>query len=176
MITIISSTDRPKSKTLQVAQQTLSYLQEMTNQKISLLDLSLIDFNELNSHPYQSDNTYANSIRQEYLISSKQFVFIIPEYNGSFSGILKYFIDIVSTVDFKPTFHNKSALLIGVSEGRAGNLRGLTHFASILIHMGIMVIPNSLPISSISNNINNEGKLSIQTEKSIRKCLSKLNL
>ncbi len=176
MITIISSTDRLQSKTLQVAQQTFSYLQEMTNQKTFFLDLSLIDFNELNSPSYQSDNTYVNSIRQEYLIPSLQFVFIIPEYNGSFPGILKYFIDIISTVDFKPTFLNKSALLLGVSEGRAGNLRGLTHFASILMHMGLMVIPKSLPISSISNNINDEGNLSIQTEKSIRNCLSILNL
>jgi len=177
MITVIAATNREYSKTHKVAKETCMYLQEMSNSKVSLLDLKLIDFNELNKESYQTDNDYANSLRQEYLIPAKQFVFIIPEYNGSFSGILKYFIDLISSsVDYKTTFHNKTAMLIGLSEGKAGNLRGLTQFASILMHMNISVLPNSLPISSISKHIDDSSKLSLETEKRIRKSLSKLDL
>ena len=102
-------------------------------------------------------------------------MFIIPEYNGSFPGILKYFIDTISTTGFNETFHNKKALLIGVSQGRAGNLRGLTHFASILMHMNVTVIPQSLPLSTIDNKWDEKGTLIDSTKKRIQKHLQLIN-
>lgn len=158
MITIIAATNRAESNTLKVAKEVSVLLRNTTNKEVKLLDLAEVDFNKLNTPSYQSTSTYANNIKEEYLIPAQQLIFIIPEYNGSFSGILKYFIDLISTQDYKKTFAKKTAALIGVAQGQAGNLRGLTHFASVLMHMGVKVIPQSLPISNINSLLDKEGK------------------
>ena len=176
MITIISSTNRLESVTLKVAKEACSMLNRITNKKVRLLDLTEINFDNLNTPSYKSDSKYANTIRDEFLIPAQQFVFIIPEYNGSFPGILKYFIDVISTADFNKTFHNKMALLIGVSQGRAGNLRGLTHFASVLMHMNVNVIPQSLSLSMIDSKWNEKGILIDSTKKRIESHLQKNKL
>ena len=175
MITIISSTNRLESKSLKVAKETFLLMKVLTDKQVRLLDLSEINFENLNTPFYQSNSKYANNIRDEFLIPAQQFVFIIPECNGSFPGILKYFIDTISTTGFNETFHNKKALLIGVSQGRAGNLRGLTHFASILMHMNVTVIPQSLPLSTIDNKWDEKGTLIDSTKKRIQKHLQLIN-
>ncbi len=174
MITVISATNRTESNTLKIAKEVAKMLKNITDKEIKLLDLAKINFDKLNTPSYQSTSTYANNIRKEYLIPAQKIIFIIPEYNGSFSGILKYFIDLISTVDYKKTFSNKTAVLIGVAQGRAGNLRGLTQFAAILMHMDVTVIPKSLPLSLIDKKYDEEGKLIPSAKKRIENYL--LNL
>jgi chromate reductase len=38
---------------------------------------------------------------------------------------------------------------VGVSTGRAGNLRGMDHLTGILHYLGFHVMPNKLPVSSV---------------------------
>ena len=40
--------------------------------------------------------------------------------------------------------------MVGVADGRAGNLRGMDHLASIIHHLGGFVHPKSQPISKVS--------------------------
>jgi chromate reductase len=172
MITIIASTNRPNSMTLKAAKAIEILLQKMTDEKVMLLDLVEVDFEKLNAPAYESTSTYANEIRSKYFIPTQKFLFITPEYNGSFAGILKYFMDIISTADFQKTFPQKKAAVIGVAQGRAGNLRGLTHLTSILMHMGMWVMPKNLPISIINNQFESEKKFNAPTQKSVKDLLS----
>ena len=70
----------------------------------------------------------------------------MPEYNGSYPGILKLMID---NTDVKKAWAHKKVLLTGVSSGRAGNLRGMEHLTGVLLHMKMLVHPNRLPISLV---------------------------
>ena len=54
---------------------------------------------------------------------------------------------------------HKKALITGVSSGRAGNLRGNDHLASILNYLKITVHPNQLPISSIDKLMDAAGNI-----------------
>ncbi|MCF6297700.1 MAG: NAD(P)H-dependent oxidoreductase [Flavobacteriaceae bacterium] len=173
MTTIIAATNRAESNTLKVAKKVFLLLENTTDKEIKLLDLSKIDFDKLNTPSYQSTSDYANNIREKYLIPAQQLIFVIPEYNGSFSGILKYFIDLISTKDYKKTFSNKTAALIGVAQGRAGNLVGLTHFATVLMHMNVDVISKKIPLSLIDKQFDND-KLNDLTTKRIKNYLNAL--
>src|SRR5690606_4596895 len=55
--------------------------------------------------------------------TADNFIIVMPEYNGSFPGVLKLVIDSCNPEIFK----HKSFALVGVSSGRAGNLRGMDH-------------------------------------------------
>jgi len=47
---------------------------------------------------------------------------VLPEYNGSYPGVLKYFIDMLK---FPESFENKPAAFVGVANGQWGALRAV---------------------------------------------------
>ncbi len=53
-------------------------------------------------------------------------------------------------------FKGKKAGLVGVATGRAGNIRGLEHFTSVMMFMGVSVLPNLLPISAFNKIIDTD--------------------
>ena len=59
--------------------------------------------------------------------------------------------------DIKQCWWFKKAMLVGISDGRAGNLRGLEHMTSILHYMKVNVLYNKIPLSRIKDEIDNEG-------------------
>lgn len=162
MITVISATNRPDSASHTVATFYFNQLKEKSREEISFLDLSELpdDILHINMYGKTGQSLGLQQIQEKFLIPASKFVFIIPEYNGSFPGILKLFIDACSVYKMGETFKkgNKKALTTGVSSGRAGNLRGLVHFAGILNYLNVAVLPNQLPISSIENIIE-DGKI-----------------
>src|SRR5438105_12970840 len=120
MITIISATNRPESNTLKVATY---YAQLMEKQGVipKLLSLEKVPADITFSELFNNRSSAFQEILDEYIIPAKKFVIISPEYNGSFPGILKTFIDAIH-----PDINRgKKAALVGVSTGRAGNLRGM---------------------------------------------------
>ena len=147
MYTIISGTNRNDSNTIKVAQ----YYQQLLKKKdIEANLLSLQGLNVLERNPAFT------KIEQEELMPVKKIIFISPEYNGSFPGVLKAMFDIS---DIKKTWWGKKALLTGVSTGRAGNLRGMEDLTGILHFMKVVVHPNKLPISVVDKLMDENGNL-----------------
>jgi NAD(P)H-dependent FMN reductase len=103
-------------------------------------------------------------VENEILKPSEKFIFILPEYNGSFPGAIKTLIDLCRVPE---CFFGKKALLTGLADGRAGNLRGMEHFTGILNHMGVVVHPNRLPISLMRSLINDKGELIDEDTRSV---------
>lgn len=103
-------------------------------------------------------------MEQEHLIPAEKFVFIMPEYNGSFPGILKLMID---NSDIKQCWWYKKAMLVGVADGRAGNLRGLDHMTNILNYLKMNVLYNKVPISRINSEFDQEGQILIPATQNV---------
>jgi NAD(P)H-dependent FMN reductase len=154
MITLISATNRPGSFTEKVAN---IYQQRLSNKGIDFKYLSLVNMPQdliVNGMYDKPRNAAMENLENEFLVPATKFIFIMPEYNGSFPGVLKAFVD---ASDIKRCFHNKKAALVGVSDGRAGNLRGMEHFTNILNHIKINVLHLKIPISNISSYFDGEG-------------------
>jgi len=154
MITIISSTNRPGSSTLKVAQ----YYQQKLHEKgveAGLLSLSQLPANLIQTDLYGNRSKEFEPI-QEMITKTGKFIFIIPEYNGSFPGVLKTFIDACS---FPESFYDKKAALVGLSSGKYGNIRGIDHFTGVCHYIHLNVMSLKLHISSIHKELDAEGKL-----------------
>lgn len=151
MVTIISGTNRKGSISSPVARQIKNLVAEQYVKEVELLDLAELQFTLL-PHQYSEDKQSPDlSLAQDqYIVPSNKLIFVVPEYNGSYPGILKLFLDAISVRDYKKTFANKDALLIGVSTGRAGNLRGLDQLDQVLQHLGVNTYPRKFPISLIT--------------------------
>lgn len=155
MYTIISGTNRSGSHTEKVARE---YQQILKNKNIEAKFFSLRDLDVLKR------NEAIKKAETEILIPTEKFIFIIPEYNGSYPGVLKAFID---NSDIKNVWNYKKALLTGVATGRAGNLRGMDHLSDTLHYMKMNVFYNKLPISVIDKVLDEEGHFNMETMKAI---------
>jgi chromate reductase, NAD(P)H dehydrogenase (quinone) len=145
--TIISGTNRQGSRTKQVA---LIYKAMLQQAGLEAHLLCLAENNILNNPEL------INQLQQQVLNNTQKYIIIIPEYNGSMPGVFKYLID---TVDIKKVWWHKKAMLTGVADGRAGNLRGLDHLTNIFNYIKVAVLPNKIPLSKISTELSAEGEL-----------------
>ena len=155
MYTIISGTHRIGSHSEKVAAE---YRRILMDKNIEATVLSLKNMDVLRRTPEFL------KIENEILIPTQKFIFIVPEYNGTFPGVLKAMIDNSDTVK---AWYYKKALLTGVSSGRAGNLRGMDHLSASLHYLKMNVHHNKLPISSIDKVMDTNGHLNEETLKVI---------
>ena len=155
MYTIISGTHRIGSHSEKVAAEYRRILQE---KNIDAIILSLKNMDVLRR------TAEFLKMERELLIPTQKFIFIIPEYNGTFPGVLKAMID---NSDIEKVWYHKKALLTGISTGRAGNLRGMDHLSSSLHYMKMNVHHNKLPISLIDKVMDANGRLNAETLKAI---------
>ncbi|MGB0390526.1 MAG: NADPH-dependent FMN reductase [Salibacteraceae bacterium] len=162
MISVICSTNRKESNSLAFARAIIEIL-DSQREKCQLLNLEDLpkDF-IFENEVFGAINDELVKIQDTYLTNSNKYIFILPEYNGSFPGVVKAFID--SSAPSR--LHNKKALLIGISSGRAGNVRGLEHFTGVLNYLRINVFPFKPAISSChegveNNKVTNEHYLSL---------------
>jgi NAD(P)H-dependent FMN reductase len=147
MITIINGTNRTDSNTEKVAQLYVRLLEAkgLHPHYLSLAGLNVLERSDI-----------IRQLEQTTLISSDKFIFVSPEYNGSYPGVLKAFID---STDTRKVWPGKKALLTGVSTGRQGNMRGMDHLTSVLHHMQVHVHHNKLPISSVNKLMDDAGNI-----------------
>lgn len=172
MITIISGTNRPNSRTEFVAQYVFELIGKYTDEEVNLIKLSEIDPGFVHPKMYSAEFQHPalSDIQDRHLIPAKKWILLSPEYNGSYSGIGKVFIDALSVRHYADTFKGKKLGLIGVASGRAGNLRGLDHLTTALNYLGMSVFPNRLPLPKIEEEIE-DGKLSKEIVKTLNEYL-----
>ncbi len=154
MVTIISGTNRPASNTLKIAK----YYQRILLEKglgTNLFHLEDLPDDLIKTDLYGKRSPAFQPI-QELMTQSTKFLFIIPEYNGSFPGVLKTFID---ACDFPESFYDKKACLVGISSGKYGNIRGVDHFGGICSYLHLHVMPLRIHIPYIRKEIDEEGNL-----------------
>jgi NAD(P)H-dependent FMN reductase len=147
MLTIISATGRTQGNSKKIARH---YFQSLSDAGVNCRMLALDEF------PYDQWSRTLPEIQAEYLIPASAFLIVMPEYNGSYPGILKLLID---ESDIGKCWHHKKVILAGVSTGRAGNLRGMEHLTGALLHMKMFIHPNRLPISLVDRHLDEYGQI-----------------
>jgi NAD(P)H-dependent FMN reductase len=154
MVTIISGTNRPNSNTLKVAKY---YQHQLADKglKTNLLDLQDLPENLIGSDLYGHRSPEFEKL-QQLVTQSEKFIFIIPEYNGSFPGVLKVFIDACA---FPESFYDKKACLVGISSGKYGNIRGIDHFNGVCGYLHLNVMPLRLHIANIKSELDENNAL-----------------
>lgn len=154
MITIVASTNRPGSSTLKLAKY---YQKLLLNRGLEANVLSLMDLpaNFVQTDMFGNRSAEFEPI-QQLITATQKFLFVIPEYNGSFPGVLKAFVDACT---FPDSFYDKKAALVGLASGTYGNIRGIDHFAGVCSYLHLHVLPLRIHIPLIRKETNAEGDL-----------------
>ena len=151
MITIVSTTNRECSLTYKVA-MLYSKLLDQINVENQILDLRLLPKDFVYTDFGDTSTDYFVNHVYQYINKAHRFIIISPEYHGSYPGIFKAFIDCIGNDGIK----DKKVALVGVSSGRAGNLRGLDHLSALFHHLKAEVYSSKPKISGIHKLFDDE--------------------
>lgn len=155
-ITIISGTDRPNSNALRVANFVNSRYDKL-NISSKVVDLSDFPIQDVAGGKYgkkiQSVETF-----NEPILKSDGLIFVIPEYNGSFPGIFKLFIDYLP---FPAAFKGMPIAFIGEASGSFGGLRAVEQAQMIAAYRNAFVFPERVFITRVNENFDSETGLKV---------------
>jgi NAD(P)H-dependent FMN reductase len=153
MITLLNATNRPDNRT-SVISQTYQQFLISANVPFQYLSLEEIDGQLLLAQSIGKKQEALEQLLDKFIYQAPKIIIVSPEYNGSFPGILKLFIDAMP----HKSFDGKKVALTGVATGRGGNLRGLDHLTGIFHYLNAHVMPFKLPISGVATLIT-DGKV-----------------
>lgn len=150
---IVCGTNRKNSvsKIISGIYQTLLTEKGITADFIDLAELPA-DFTESALYENSGKNDEFNIYRKK-MLEAKKYVFIVPEYNGSFPGVLKAFID---GLQFPDTFPDKKCALVGLSSGVQGAGLALSHLSDIFNYCGMNVLALKPKLARIEDNMTAE--------------------
>lgn len=150
MITIVSGTNRANSNSKKVALHYEEILKSL-DIETTMIDLASLPSDFMTSALYENlgTNPQFNPI-MEHMKEAQKFVFVVPEYNGSFPGALKVFLD---ALEFPGTLKGKKCALLGISGGIQGGVMAMSHLTDIFNYLGMHVLANKPKIMSINGKL-----------------------
>ena len=150
MIKIIVGTNRKNSVSKTIAELYQRLLNERGEQS-EILELENLPSDFIEGALYENNGKHDSYNEfHDQLVDGKKFVFIVPEYNGSFPGILKTFID---GMTYPNTFRNKKCALVGISSGIGGGGIAMSHLTDIFHYLGMHVLALKPRLAKIEQNM-----------------------
>ena len=141
-------------------------------------EVTVIDLADYELPIYNGDFEDENGMPQaaidlkELFSSHDGFLIASPEYNSSYSALLKNTIDWMTRPHmgdepFLMAFNGKVAALTAASPGGLGGLRGLAPLRVLLSNIGVHVIPTQMALSGAGKAFDADGNLSDDKQKSM---------
>ena len=152
-IMIIAGTNRPDSDAC-IAKLLEGHYRQANVQTdfLSLVDLPAEVFQ---GAAYANKPPGMIAIQQRVLDAAGLHV-VSPEYNGSFPGVLKYFIDMLK---FPESFDRKPVAFVGEAAGSGGALRSVEQLQMIFGYRNAHIFPERMFIQGVMKQFDGNGKL-----------------
>jgi chromate reductase len=135
--------------------------------EVTLLELSTLDIPLYNAD-LEAQGTPADVIRLKQLMwEHPAWIICSPEYNGSYTALLKNTIDWASSPvkghadwanGFKP-FEGKVVGLLSASPGGLGGLRSLSHLNPLLQNLQCWIAPKQFALGGAGQAFDEQGQL-----------------
>lgn len=120
MFLVIAGTNRPGSNTLPLA-RLCAQLLEAAGAETQLLDLMELPPELIRPESYATKPA-AFAPWQEAVLRAEGILTVVPEYNGSYPGVLKLFVDML---EFPRSLVGKPCAFVGLAAGEWGALRAV---------------------------------------------------
>ncbi len=151
MMTIISGTDRKNSVTRKIA----SIVAEKMNQhNISnqIVDLEKLPEGIFSPQHYGKPPEAFDPF-QEKILNCSGILTLVPEYNGSFPGALKYFLDLCK---FPESLNQIPSAFIGVSAGLFGSIRAIEQLEMVFQYRGAHIFGKRVLFPLVKSKLNDD--------------------
>lgn len=152
-ICLISGTNRPGNTTLRVT-QSYQKLYQALGVEVEVLDLQDMPVEAFTGAAYGEKPEALLKMTQKVLDADGLHVFA-PEYNGSFPGVLKYFIDLLP---FPESFENRPVAFTGLAAGMWGGLRPVEQLEGVFKYRNAMIFNERVFLPRVFEAFNEEGE------------------
>jgi len=130
----------------------------------TFIDLADFDMPIYNSDLEDKSGLPENAKKLKQLfINHDGFCIACPEYNGTFTPLLKNALDWISRPNGDQGgldgYQGKTCALLSASPGALGGLRGLVDIRKMLSGIGVHVIPNQLAVGGAYDKFDADGNL-----------------
>jgi chromate reductase, NAD(P)H dehydrogenase (quinone) len=153
MILIIAGTNRPDSNAMKVARVLYSHYTE-ANVEADIYTLQDMPGELFSPGSYATKPAAWLPVQQRILQATGLHI-VTPEYNGSFPGALKYFIDMLK---FPESFEHKPVAFTGESAGIWGGLRAVEQLQHIFGYRNAYICPERVFIPAIHTRLDDAGR------------------
>lgn len=151
ILKIISGTDRPNSNALKISEYVKSlYLEKGAD--VDIISLEDFPLEEVVGGRYGKKIPVIEKFRAP-VIEADGLIFVIPEYNGSFPGVLKMFIDYLP---FPEAFEKMPMAFIGEANGAFGGLRAVEQFQMVANYRNALQFPERVFIPRVKKEFTEE--------------------
>ena len=154
MIVIISGTNRAGSQSIKLSTIIERQYQE-AGAETRLLDLRNLPAGIIDPSAYKEKpddfGWWADSV-----LESSGIVLVVPEYNGSYPGVLKLFIDMLP---FPESFQDRPACFVGLAAGRWGGLRSVEHLQQVFGYRNAFNFPTRVFLPDAYSLFGDDGQL-----------------
>ncbi len=156
MIQIIVATNRKDSCSSLLAENVQKRFQKL-NIASETMNLSKISWGELEHNLYGVDNVPASMKPMIQKINKADGIYIVcPEYNGSFPGVVKLFIDYW---DYPKSLEKRPVCFVGLG-GMFGGLRPVEHLQQVFGYRNAFIFPERVFIQNVWETISSKGIIS----------------
>ncbi len=151
MITLISGTNRKSSKSTVMA-RCLSAIYDEMEVENKVLELEQLPPETFSPDAYRDKPQKVLEFTQD-ILNSSGLVIVTPEYNGSMSGALKLFIDLLP---FPESFEGKPVCYVGIASGQFGALRPVEHLQQVFGYRNAYNFPKRVFIPAVHDFLDDE--------------------
>jgi chromate reductase len=164
LITVLAGTNRPQSRARRIAEYYRTLFTEL-GAPSQLLDLAELPADFMSTALYANVGTNAAFNRLAALLDAgNKLVIVTPEYNASFPGALKGFIDGLA---YPGGIQGKKVALVGLSSGGQGGLLAMAHLTDVLMYLGSAVLPQRVRLPFINQDLNADGGLNHELSRQL---------
>ncbi len=163
-ILIISGTNRPGANALRVARVLEGHYRRLTVE-VEILSLEAMPIEVFEPTSYAVKPPAMVAI-QNRVLNSRGLHVVTPEYNGSFPGVLKYFIDMLK---FPESFEGRPVAFTGEAMGLWGGFRSVEQLQMIFGYRNAHIFPDRVFIPVIAQKFDAQGKLDAAIDERLSK-------
>lgn len=149
---IVSGTNRKGSRSFQIA-KIVQGIYQANGESVEIIDLSTFPIQELAEAQYGGKNlppAMAGILSK--INQAEGLHFIVPEYNGSYPGALKLFID---HWQYPESFEQRPVCFVGLG-GIFGGLRPVEHLQQVFGYRNGFIFPHRVFLRDIFKTLQND--------------------
>lgn len=151
MIILITGTNRKASKSSVMA-RCLSLMYDEMGIENKVLELKELPPETFSPDAYIVKPPKVLEFTQD-ILNSSGLVVVTPEYNGSMSGALKLFIDLLP---FPESFEGRPVCYVGLASGQFGALRPVEHLQQVFGYRNAYNFPKRVFIPAVHDFLDDE--------------------
>ncbi len=142
-IVVLCGTNREESLS-RILARNLAEMYRASGQTVDSLDMRELPTEILTPTAYKEPPAGVVKLVDRFL-AADGVVFVVPEYNGSYPGVLKLFIDMLP---YPEGFQDRPCAFVGLAAGQFCGLRAVEHCQQVAGYRNALIYPQRVFIGS----------------------------